>query len=335
MTNARQPTLRHFVTVLLAAWAFGCSSSADEPLSEGDDGTEAGIGAAASTGGAKGTGGTTSTGGAKGPGALASTGGAKGTGGIASTGGAKGTGGTASGGSSNGKDAGRADTGVPAPGYDPCSVQGTPCVVMPLGDSITYGDGSSNHAGYRSALFHLALADQKSVTFVGGMTDGPDTVDGVPFPKHHEGHSGYEIDGVAGFAAAAITTWHPQIVLMMLGTNDIAFGFDVANAPTRLGALMDIVTGADPNLLLIVAQIVPCTDDAANVQIRTLNAAIPALVDAKAAAGAHVRMVDMYGALTANANYKTETMFNKWHPNDAGYVQMADTWYAAIGPLLR
>jgi lysophospholipase L1-like esterase len=335
MTNAREPTLRYFMPVLLAAWAFGCSSSSDEPVPT-DEGTEAGIGGSASTGGAKGTGGSASTGGAKGTGGSASTGGAKGTGGSASTGGAKGTGG-----SSNGKDAssndasGRADTGGPSPGYDPCPAEGTPCVVMPLGDSITYGDGSSNHAGYRAPLFHLALTNQKSVTFVGGMTDGPDTVDGVPFPKHHEGHSGYEIDGVAGFAAAAITSWHPQIVLMMLGTNDIAFGYDVANAPTRLGALIDIVTGADPSLLLIVAQIVPCTDDAANAQIQTLNAAIPALVDAKAAAGAHVRMVDMYGAITANANYKTETMFNKWHPNDAGYVKMADIWYASIGSTLR
>jgi lysophospholipase L1-like esterase len=206
---------------------------------------------------------------------------------------------------------------------------------MPLGDSITYGDGSSNHAGWRAPLFHLVLMNNQSVTFVGGMSDGPDTVDNVPFPKHHEGHSGYEIDGVAGFAAQALASTRPHIVLMMLGTNDIAFGFDVPNAPTRLGKLMDIVTGADPKLLLIVAQIVPSTDDPTNALVRTLNAAIPALVKTRADAGVHIRMVDMYGALTSDPSYKTDYMFNKYHPNDAGYVKMAETWYAELGSILH
>jgi lysophospholipase L1-like esterase len=206
---------------------------------------------------------------------------------------------------------------------------------MPLGDSITYGDGSSNHAGWRAPLFHLALADKKQVTFVGGMSDGPDTVDGVAFPKHHEGHSGYEIAQVAGFAADALKAQHPEVVLLMLGTNDIAFGFDVPNAPARLGQLLDLITSTDPNLLLIVAQIVPSTDDPTNVQIQALNAEIPGLVKSRADAGKHVRMVDMYGTLTKNPSYKTDYMFNKFHPNDAGYVQMAATWYTELGPLLH
>src|SRR5436190_12856238 len=44
--------------------------------------------------------------------------------------------------------------------YDPCPAAGTPCAVMPLGDSITEGAGSSG-GGYRPPLFHLALAAKR------------------------------------------------------------------------------------------------------------------------------------------------------------------------------
>jgi lysophospholipase L1-like esterase len=206
---------------------------------------------------------------------------------------------------------------------------------MPLGDSITYGDGSTSHGGYREPLFHLVLSHTQSVTFVGLMSDGPDTVDGVPFPKHHEGHSGYTISGVIGFAAQAIQGYAPQMVLLMLGTNDIAFSEDPPNAPTRLGELMDIILDEDPNLLLVVAQIVPTMDDDKNVAVEALNAAIPDLVQTRLEAGKHVAMVDMYGAFVENPNYKTEYMFNTYHPSDAGYVKMAETWYDRIGSLLR
>ena len=65
------------------------------------------------------------------------------------------------------------------------------------------------------------------------------------------------------------------------------------------------------------------------------NAAIPALVQERAAAGKHVALVDMYGAFTARADFKTSLMFDRVHPKDAGYQVMSDVWYAAIGALLR
>ena len=254
----------------------------------------------------------------------------------------------ARGGGSNGRDANGAESTSPEssspessgspPDFNPCPAKGSPCVIMPLGDSISYGDGSSNHGGYRAPLFHLALTNHQSITFVGTFMDGPDTVDNVPFPKHHEGHSGYEIagdHGIAPFTAQAIKGYSPQMVLLMIGTNDIAFNDDPAHAPMRLGGLLDIILQTDPNLLLIVAQIVPTTDDGKTALVTAYNAEIPALVKARHDAGKHIAMVDMYGAVTADANYKTDYMFNEYHPNDAGYVKLAETWYAKIGSLLR
>ena len=217
---------------------------------------------------------------------------------------------------------------------------------MPLGDSITDGTaGSSIGGGYRVSLFDRAHTAGKSITFVGSQSDGPATVDGLSFPPHHEGHSGYVIGGgsgplsflpgIAPLVVNALTTYPPDIVTLMIGTNDMNDGDDVANAPMRLADLIDSITTTSPHLLLVVAQITPSQTDSLNTAIQTYNAAIPALVQARAAAGKHVTMVDMYDAFTAGANYKTADLSDSVHPNDAGYALMAGVWYAKIGALLR
>jgi lysophospholipase L1-like esterase len=223
--------------------------------------------------------------------------------------------------------------------YNPCPPQG-PCVVMPLGDSITAGSHSSG-GGYRVEIFHRGVSDGHVLTFVGSGTNGPLTVDGKPFPPQHEGHSGYTIDdgggrmGISPLATDAIHKWKPDIVTLMIGTNDVDIQLDLPNAPKRLGALMDQIAAADPHLLLVVAQIVPTTDDAQNVAVRAYNAALVDLVRHRADAGQHVTTVDMYGAFVAQPSYKTTLMDDKLHPKDAGYAVMGDVWYAALASLLR
>ena len=88
-------------------------------------------------------------------------------------------------------------------------------------------------------------------------------------------------------------------------------------------------------MLVVVAQIVPGRQDSLNTRIMTYNAAIPNLVATRAAAGRHIVLVDMYGAFTRDANYKTTLLTDDLHPTPAGYLRMAETWYAAIGILLR
>jgi lysophospholipase L1-like esterase len=244
-------------------------------------------------------------------------------------------------------DGGRVPSGSDAGGaYDPCPPAGTPCAIMPLGDSITDGTaGSSIGGGYRVGLFHRALVDHKTITFVGSGTDGPATVDGLPFPPHHEGHSGFVIGGgsgplsflpgIASLVVNAIQSYHPHIVTLMIGTNDVNLNDDLPNAPVRLAALVDSILQTDSKLLLVVAQITPTQTDAENSSVLAYNSAIPALVQERATAGRHVAMVDMYDAFTADATYKSADLSDNLHPNDAGYDRMAKVWYDAVGSLLR
>jgi lysophospholipase L1-like esterase len=232
-----------------------------------------------------------------------------------------------------------ADGGLP---YDPCPPKGMPCVILPVGDSITQGAPNPPAGGYRAPLFHLARMNMQTITFVGSGADGPAMVDGVAFPRNHEGHSGYNIDntqgrmGIRQFFPAAITTYKPHIVTLMIGTNDVDTGED--NIPGRLGTLMDTILNADPKLLLVVAQIVPqqkADADTKNMQVEAFNAAIPALVKARADAGKHVVMVDMHGAFTSVPNYSSVLLADRLHPTPQGFTVMANTWYAAIGSFLR
>jgi lysophospholipase L1-like esterase len=228
----------------------------------------------------------------------------------------------------------------PDAAYDPCP-HDKPCRIMPLGDSITAGFGSTKNGGYRVELFRKAHEAGQSLTFIGTMRGGPASVDGVAFPAANEGHGGYTIDdsahtrGISKLATRAIRQFHPHVVTLMIGTNDISNYLDITRAPARLGALMDAIIAADPNVLLIVAQIIPIALGNVDPKVVAYNSAIPPLVASRAAAGAHVVLVDMHSAFTKNARYPKDYMFDYVHPNDRGYAAMGDVWYGAIAGYLH
>jgi lysophospholipase L1-like esterase len=288
-------------------------------------------------GGTAGSGGITTAGG--------SAGGSRAGGSSGSTGGAGagGTGATADGGAdADGADAGGADA---AETYRPCpTTPGTACVVLPLGDSITWGylaPWAATNGGYRVELFRQAVLANKNITFVGSQTNGPDTVQSKPFPKANEGRPGYTIEtagdhpGIAGqITDSAISQGHPNIVLLMIGTNDVNLGLDLAKAPNRLGKLIDEIVTDAPKALVVVSNILPFADAKFAEAVSTYNAAIPGVVAARVADGKHVVFFDSYTAFSKVPNYATSNMSDYVHPNDAGYAVMGKAFYDAISGVL-
>lgn len=225
--------------------------------------------------------------------------------------------------------------------YNPCPPKGRACVALPLGDSLTQGAGSSG-GGYRRELFRRAVAQGQSVTFVGSAASGPAMLEGVPvpFPRNHEGHGGFTIQGISEWIAThdTIRTYKPDIVMLEIGTNNglRRAGANVPAALKALGDLIDQILAADARLLLIVAQITPNKTAEGIMNIQAFNAGIPALVAARAAAGKHIAIADIYKAFVANPDWRTAYLpASDVHPNDAGYDAMGRGWYGALAPLLR
>ncbi len=216
--------------------------------------------------------------------------------------------------------------------------------MLPLGDSITYGlitvtadqassdpsiNGKDSHGGYRTELFKKAVTANQNITFVGSQMNGPTMVAGttVPFPKSHEGWSGYTISMILAKAMANDASYKPHIVLLHAGTND-TYMSDPSGAPSRLSSAVDSLTSEFPDALIVVAKIIPYPSQVANVNL--INNSIPSMVQSKVAAGKHVVMVDL------NTGFQTSTMLSGdgVHPNQTGYDWMGDGWYGAISSLL-
>jgi lysophospholipase L1-like esterase len=197
-----------------------------------------------------------------------------------------------------------------------------PVRVMPLGDSITRGAGSSTGSSYRADLWRR-LVDQAgyAIDYVGSQRTGqlPD--------RDNEGHSGWTISQIAAEINGWLATYRPDVVLLHIGTNDMKSDARAAAAPGLLSSLIDQIRAATPAATVIVAQIVPSSNVDINARVVKYNATIPGIVAAKGTT--KVRSANLYRGM----NTATD-LADSLHPNDAGFAKMAMTWYAALVPVL-
>jgi lysophospholipase L1-like esterase len=207
--------------------------------------------------------------------------------------------------------AGRGDAAAPA------AVRQAALRVMPLGDSITWGVGSSTGNGYRGPLFTTVTGEGYVPDFVGSGRGGTMT------DPDNEGHSGWRIDQIAGIADADLARYEPNVVTLMIGTNDLNQNYQVPTAPDRLHALVDRIVADDPGATVLLADLILSTSAPVVQAEPAYNSAVGQIVQAEQAAGRHVSFVDM-GALT------TADLSDSLHPNDSGYQKMAAAWNKGI-----
>jgi len=201
-------------------------------------------------------------------------------------------------------------TSIPPP---PCE----PAKIMPLGDSITYGEGIPSYGGYRNLLGALLTNDGYLFDFVGSQKSGEDSLPDAD----NEGHPGWRISNIKGAIDSEgwLETYQPDVILLHIGSNDLRYG-NSAYAPGNLSALLDDILVRLPETQVIVAQIIR-TRWGSDAKHRFYNDAIPDVVASK---GARVSVVDMRDVLTNN-DFTT-----LYHPSPAGYDKMAQAWEKAI-----
>ena len=139
---------------------------------------------------------------------------------------------------------------LPSPQISPVSASSTGIEIMPLGDSITYGVGSSTGGGYRLQLWDDLRVRGFPVDFVGSVKTGP-----ASFDRENEGHPGWKINQIAAKVVTWLMIYRPNIILLHIGTNDFFKNDDPAQAPARLSHLLNLITTTLPGVTVLVAQI--------------------------------------------------------------------------------
>ncbi|MES2657779.1 MAG: Ig-like domain-containing protein [Verrucomicrobiota bacterium] len=202
-----------------------------------------------------------------------------------------------------------------------CEAQTPPTRILPLGDSLT--SGTTVEGAYRNRLYNLLTTAGYNVDFVGTQTDANNPA--LP-DRNHQGMSGYRIDQLqTGLGSWLNAIEDPDVVLLMIGTNDFSANFNIASAPTRLAALVADIATKRPFAKIILSNLPLRTDDPnMEAQQVAFNASIPGIVSAQVALGRQVTFVDIHAALVPGD--LTEGV----HPNLAGYNKMADVWFPAV-----
>jgi lysophospholipase L1-like esterase len=201
-------------------------------------------------------------------------------------------------------------------------------VIMPLGDSIT----GESHT-YREKLYGKLTSAGCKVRFVGSQNDEWATIP----EKNHEGHGGYTIAKIGAEIDGWLAATPPKVVLMMIGTNDVAWWYagtaaEIGEAHAKL--LDRVIAGTPAGTWVIVGSIPPESSAVVEpnkydraVFTGQVNGEIEKRVKERIAAGKKVRWADVNGALTV------ADLRDGIHPTEGGYGKIADVWFGAMRPI--
>lgn len=232
--------------------------------------------------------------------------------------------------------------------------------IMAVGDSIT--DGYSEQDGYRKYFYHR-LVDQKkySIDMVGskdGWTATWDFDDGTySYDPANTGYSGYTIQSYqynnqnrigiletisSGEKKDIIQTTSPEIVLLMIGTNDIMDSYKMDEIQARLQALVDEIYRQKSDVTLMIMSPLPIDapvsgwlqQDTMNTNIKTCMTAIKKIVDAEKASGKKCEYLATNELFTKQTDY-TAYLNDYCHPNRAGYTLMGNYLADVVDSYLR
>jgi mannan endo-1,4-beta-mannosidase len=213
---------------------------------------------------------------------------------------------------------------VPTPAASAPASAPAPARIMALGDSITGSPGC-----WRALLWrHLRDTGHTDIDFVGTL---PAQGCGFTYDGENEGHGGFLATGIVrdNQLPGWLSATRPDIVLMHLGTNDVWNNISATAILDAYTALLRQMRASNPNMKVIVAQIIPmnpsnCT--ACGQRVVALNNAIPGWATANSTAASPITVVDQWTGF----NTATDTS-DGVHPNSSTGIQKIEArWYPAV-----
>lgn len=217
--------------------------------------------------------------------------------------------------------------------------------IMPIGDSITWGKVNKQPPppgteGYRKPLHERLTAGGMSTIFVGPHG----SVENRGFFRDGA-RIGFFIhpDSLMGNITDTLSAFHPDIVLLHIGTNNLGFGQPLGDYATpntiinQMYILVDKITKhADVDHLLLCKIIPKFTTPGAEAEVVAFNSALETMIQQlPSAQRSKVTLIDMWTPFFANRNAYYNIDVDQTHPNAQGYNAMAEIFYYYIARILQ
>ncbi|KAL1867828.1 hypothetical protein VTK73DRAFT_3970 [Phialemonium thermophilum] len=194
--------------------------------------------------------------------------------------------------------------------------------IMPLGDSIT--EITCWRAFVWDQIAETGYADK--VRYVGSQNSNPQNCKPktANWDEHHEGHSGWlAIDIANRYLETWLKNTPADIVMFMLGTNDVFQGHSTDDIIAAYTKMVNIMRASNPKMKIIVDLVIPLGVGSSS-GITALNARIPDWAKNLNSTDSPIVIVD------CNTGFPTSDLRDGVHPNIAGDQILA----SRIGPAL-
>ncbi|MDO5561010.1 MAG: GDSL-type esterase/lipase family protein [Oscillospiraceae bacterium] len=212
--------------------------------------------------------------------------------------------------------------------------------IMPIGDSITFGLGEDG--GYRKYLDYALKTKDIEFDMVGpeGSNSASFNYNGqnCQYDGNHAGYSGYTIKqqypvpswGENGLleklkSKDAVKQAQPDIVLLIIGTNDMTANRNLNDCEQDLHTLIDYLLADMPDDGIVFMGSIPeFTAYGGNEQrVGNYNNTVKKVAESY---GENVQFADVHGCLNGMADMSNDNL----HPSGAGYEKMGKFWAEVI-----
>ncbi len=215
-----------------------------------------------------------------------------------------------------------------------------PLKILTIGDSLTYGvdlelSGTSHpRVAYRQTLSRNLIHYFGKVAFVGNVDEYTTTVTD-PYLYRHSGYSGYVIEdvyhvenhpGVKPMVDDMMAKYQPDIVIMMLGTNDLGLSTMTSEIiPRWEDFVLQVESQLPEDGLLICSSLPPLETSTKEI---VFNEKIQARTRELANEGYKIGFADPYTPLSMDASFCLNT--DGVHFNSRGYNVIGEVFTEAI-----
>jgi lysophospholipase L1-like esterase len=215
--------------------------------------------------------------------------------------------------------------------------------IHPVGNSITRGKAGDTYRHYLKSKIEVQL--KVDVDFVGSCphapdskadwTSYPDMVDSLDNDLEHDGWGGIKIHEITNSYGNTrsypefkieelVTTYPSDIILLMIGTNDIYFNYEVEKAPAKLDTLIKKIINSSA-AHLIVSSIPPTNKTDINSRISTYNTRMYSIVESYRLKGENITFIDIHKNMDGS-----DLLSDGVHPNSSGNRKIAEGYFEAI-----